>query len=221
MAAGALAAEPFHALPWRGSPLVTARSVAYGLDLPRAPDRRRALARAVQIVPPSNLARADDEAGAAAEALRAHDVALARLRGDEPDLARRLAELDLLHFIGHARGDGWGGALDLGGERRLSTGDLLALPAPAIAVLSGCETGLLDPRAHGGGMSLAHALLVAGADVVVAADARIADDLAAELVPALIAAIAEGADPVDALRLAQEHARATRDDWSHFRAHVR
>lgn len=221
VAAGALAAEPFHALPWRGAPLVAARSVAYGLDLPRAPDRRRALARAVQLVPPSNLARADDEAGAAAEALRAHDVALARLRGDEPDLARRLAELDLLHFIGHARGDGWGGALDLGGERRLSTGDLLAMPAPAIAVLSGCETGLLDPRAHGGGMSLAHALLVAGADVVVAADARIADDLAAELVPALIAAIAEGADPVDALRLAQEHARATRDDWSHFRAYVR
>lgn len=219
-ASGALGAEAFHALPWRGAPLIAARPVAYALDLPRAPGPGRALARAVQLVPPSNLARAGEEADAVAELLRARGVALTRLRGDEPALTAALADVDLLHFVGHARGDGWGGALDLGGDRGLSAGDLLVGPAPRLAVLSGCETGLLDPRAHAGGMSLAHALLLAGADAVIAADARVADDLAAALIPATVAAIAGGADPAAALRGAQERLRGARGDWSRFRVFV-
>lgn len=219
-ASGALGAEAFHALPWRGAPLIAARPVAYTLDLPRAPGPGRALARAVQLVPPSNLARAGEEADAVAELLRARGVALTRLRGDEPALTAALADVDLLHFVGHARGDGWGGALDLGGARGLSAGDLLVGPAPRLAVLSGCETGLLDPRAHAGGMSLAHALLLAGADAVIAADARVADDLAAALIPATVAAIAGGEDPAAALRGAQERLRGARADWSRFRVFV-
>jgi CHAT domain-containing protein len=174
----------------------------------------------VQLVPPSNLARAGEEADAVAELLRARGVALTRLRGDEPALTAALADVDLLHFVGHARGDGWGGALDLGGDRGLSAGDLLVGPAPRLAVLSGCETGLLDPRAHAGGMSLAHALLRAGADAVIAADARVADDLAAALIPATVAAIAGGEDPAAALRGAQERLRGARGDWSRFRVFV-
>ncbi|WAS89597.1 CHAT domain-containing protein [Nannocystis punicea] len=219
-ASGPLAAEAFHALSWRGAPLVAARPVAFTLDLPRAARPSRPLARVAQLVPPSNLAHAEEEAGAAADVFRGHGVGVDRLRGDEPDLTRRLAGVDLLHFVGHARGDGWSGALDLGGDRSFSVGDLLASSAPAVAVLSGCETGLLDPRAHGGGMSLAHALLLAGADVVIAADARVADDLASALIPATLTAIADGVAPVAALRAAQDRLRGTREDWSRFRAYV-
>ena len=219
-ASGPLAGEAFHALPWRGEPLAAARPVAYALDLPRRTGGPRALARAVQLVPPSNLARAGEEADAVAELLRARGIAPVRLRGDEPALAAALADADLLHFVGHARGDGWGGALDLGGDRSLGAGDLLAGPAPALAVLSGCETGLLDPQAHAGGMSLAHALLLAGADAVIAADARVADDLAAALVPATVAAIVDGEAPAAALRAAQDQIRGAREDWSRFRVFV-
>jgi len=219
-ASGPLAVEAFHALPWRGAPLVAAHTVAFTLDLPRARGPARAPTRVAQLVPPSNLARAGDEAAAVADLFRARGVVVDRLRGDEPDLAQRLAGLDLLHFVGHAGGDGWDGALELGGDRRVTVADLLTAPAPAIAVLSGCETGLLDPRAHGGGMSLAHAMLLAGADVVIAADARVADDVAAALVPAILAAVVDGADSAEALRSAQDRLRSARADWSGFRAYV-
>ncbi|MBZ5712897.1 CHAT domain-containing protein [Nannocystis pusilla] len=220
VASGRLGREAFHALPWRGAPLVAARPVAYGLDLSRTPGPPRPLARAVQLVPPSNLARAREEADAVRALLGERAVAVVRLRGDEPALAAALTGVDLLHFVGHARGGGWGSALDLGGERSLAARDLLAAPAPAIAVLSGCETGLHDPRSHAGGMSLAHALLLAGADAVIAADDRVDDDLAAELVPAATRAIADGHDPVAALRAAQQQLRDARSDWSRFRVFV-
>src|SRR5690606_11133482 len=130
--------------------------------------------------------RAREEADAVRALLGERAVAVTRLRGDEQALSAALAGADLLHFVGHARGDGWGSALDLGGERSLAARDLLAAPAPAIALLSGCETGLYDPRSHAGVMSLAHALLLAGVDAVIAAYDRVDDDLAAELVPAAI-----------------------------------
>lgn len=220
MASGQLGAETFHALPWRGAPLVAALPVAHALDVLRPPGRPQELARAVQLVPPSNLVHAGAEVVAVAQILEARGVAVTRLRGAEPSLQAELASADLLHFVGHARGDGWGGALDLGGDRSLSAGDLLAGPAPRIAVLSGCETGLYDPRAHAGGMSLAHALLLAGATAVIAAEGRIADDLAAELVPAAMAAIADGDDAVTALRAAQEQLRGHQADWARFRVFV-
>jgi hypothetical protein len=220
VASGRLTAEPFHALPWRGAPLIAARPVAYALDLPRPPGPPHGLTRAVQLVPPSNLARADEEVAAVARILGARRIAVTRLRGSEPSLQAELAGADLLHFVGHARGDGWGGALDLGGDRSLGAGDLLTAPAPRIAVLSGCETGLLDPRAHAGGMSLAHGLLLAGASAVIAADTRIADDLAAVLVPMAMTALADGHDPAAALRAAQDRLRGERDDWSQFRVFI-
>lgn len=220
VASGRLAGAAFHALPWRGAPLIAARPVAYALDLLRPPAPPHGLTRAVQLVPPSNLARADEEAAAVARILGARQVAVTRLRGSEPALQVELAGADLLHFVGHARGDGWGGALDLGGDRSLGAGDLLTAPAPGIAVLSGCETGLHDPRAHAGGMSLAHALLLAGASAVIAADTRISDDLAAALVPLAMTAIADGQDAAGALRAAQDRLRGERDDWSQFRVFI-
>lgn len=216
IASGAPSTAAFHALPWSGATLLEHAPVAYALDLPRATAVHRAPRRAVQLAPPSNLTRAQAELDTAATALTKRGVALERLVGDEPNLRVRLGA-DLLHYVGHAHGDGWASALDLGGERRLSAGDLLSGDAPKVAVLSGCETGLPDPHAHAGGMSLAHALLLAGAEAVIATDATVDDELAAALTPTLIAALADGTEPAEALRQAQR-ALLGHADWARFRA---
>ncbi len=126
-----------------------------------------------------------------------------------------MAGADLLHHVGHARGDGWDGSLALGGDRRLDVGDLLSVRGPRYAVLSGCETGLLDPRAHAGGMSLAHALLLAGAQAVLATDAVVDDELGA-LGSAVVLAIADGLEPAAALAAVQRADK--RPGWARFRA---
>lgn len=217
VASGATSAEAFHALPWADGSLVDHVPIAYALDLPRrapGPTRPR---RALQLQPPSNLRGADAELAATVTALEARGFEILRRVGPEPDLLRELGEVTLLHFVGHARG-GWGGGLDLGGERRLGPRDLLAGPAPTLAVLGGCETGLPDPDAHAGGMSLAHALLLAGSEAVIATDAAVDDDLAAALTPPLIAALADGVDPAEALRRAQRAIAAGHPGWVRFRA---
>jgi hypothetical protein len=95
-----------------------------------------------------------------------------------------MAGADLLHYVGHARGDGWDGALALGGDRRARRRRPAVRPrAAATRCSAGCETGLLDPRSHAGGMSLAHALLLAGADAVIATDAVVDDAVAAAVAP--------------------------------------
>lgn len=218
IASGPASRVPFHELPWMGRPLIDHVAVSYSLDLSERPDLPAKPRRAVQLAPPSNLGKATAELDDAAMILRSHGVALERLAGDEPDLRTRLGA-DLLHYVGHAHGDGWASALDLGGDRRLTAGDLLAADAPNVAVLSGCETGLPDPTAPAGGMSLAHALLVAGASSVIATDAAVDDDEAADLIPAVITALAEGIGPVEALRQAQR-ARLDRSGWARFRVLV-
>lgn len=216
IASGSLSAESFHALPWAGGVLIDAVVVAYALDLPRRPVTARRLERVVQLAPPSNLAGVVEELGSAAEGLRTRSVPVERLNGDEFDLLGRIAGADLLHYAGHARGDGWGGVLELGGGRSVGARDLLTIQAPRVAVLSGCETGLPDPRAHGGGMSLAHALLLAGAEGVLATDAVVDDEVGAALGSAVVLAIADGRESVEALAEVQRKRRTK--GWARFRA---
>jgi len=218
IASGAASRVAFHELPWSGRPLVDHAAITYSLDLPRRLEPHVRPRRVVQLAPPSNLLKAKAELDDAANILRARGVVVERIVGDEPDLRSRLG-VDLLHYVGHAHGDGWASALDLGGDRRLTAGDLLAGDAPTLAILSGCETGLPDASAPAGGMSLAHALLVAGASAVIATDAEVDDDEAATLIPALIAAIAEGIDPAAALQQVQR-ARLDRAGWARFRVIV-
>lgn len=217
LASGPLTREAFHALPWRGRALVERAPLIYRLDLPRP--LTRAVPRSVlQLVPDSNLPGALAEVQAAARVLRERGLSLTERRGDEDDLRPQL-HVDILHYVGHARAEGWDSALELGGDRRLTARDLLAGPAPTLAVLGGCETGLPDPRAHGGGISLAHALLLAGSSAVIGTSSKIPDDLAASLVPALLAALAAGEDPAEALRRAQlQH--LDREGWERFRAYA-
>ena len=216
VASGPLGAAAVHTLPWAGARLLDAAPVVYALDLPTRADAPTPGRRAVQLAPPSNLAGAAGELDAAARALTAARWTVEALRGDEPDLLARLAGADLLHYVGHARGDGWDGALALGGDRALGVGDLLSVRGPRLAVLAGCETGLQDPRSHAGGMSLAHALLLAGADAVIATDAVVDDAVAAAVAPALIARLAAGEDPAAALREVQR----ARPGAAGFRAFV-
>jgi hypothetical protein len=215
IASGALSAESFHALPWAGGALVDAVAVAYSLDLSRSAAARRVLTRAVQLSPPSNLVGAADELEIAAVGLRTRGVTVERMAGDEADLVARIAGADLLHYAGHARGGGWRGALELGGDRSLGPRDLMSVAAPWVAVLSGCETGLPDPQAHAGGMTLAHALLLAGAEAVLANDMVIEDSDGVAMGSAVVLAIADGRDPVDALAEVQR-ARPT-GGWARFR----
>jgi len=216
---GALSGESFHALPWGGGVLIDAVVVAYSLDLPSRAVAVRQLRRAVQLAPPSNLVGTADEVDKTAAGLRARGIVVERLDGNETDLIGRIAEADLLHYAGHARGDGWGGALELGGDRSVGAMDLLTIVAPRVAVLSGCETGLPDPRAHGGGMSLAHALLLAGAEAVLATDAVVEDQLGASLGSAVVLAIADGREPAEALAEVQRTHRP--NGWARFRAFTR
>src|SRR5690606_27785139 len=117
MPTGPLARVPFHALPVPGDPstmLVDLAPVAYGLDLPRADaeppaaDRPRALI----VAPPSNLPHAAAEAGATAQALADARWPVQRLVDDAATgeaVRRALPAVDLLHYVGHARSDGWSG----------------------------------------------------------------------------------------------------------------
>ena len=172
----------------------------------------------MQLAPPSNLSGAFDELERSAAGLRAKGVTVERFTGNETDLVLRIAGADLFHYAGHARGEGWGGALELGGDRSLGSRDLLTIVAPRVAVLSGCETGLPDPRAHGGGMSLAHALLLAGAEAVLATDAVVNDEFGAALGTAVVLAIADGREPVEALADVQRTHRTK--GWARFRAYT-
>ena len=216
IASGALSAETFHALPWGGGLLIDSVVVAYLLDLPRAAMAERRVRRVVQLGPPSNLAGAVEELSIVADGLGARGVLVERLIGDEADLVGRIAGADLLHYAGHASGDGWGGGLELGGDRSIGARDLLTIVAPRVAVLSGCETGLPDPRAHGGGMSLAHALLLAGSEAVLATDAVVDDEIGEAIGSAVVFAIADGREPAEALAEVQRK-RRTRG-WARFRA---
>ena len=217
-ASGVLSVEGFHALPWAGATLIDQVAVAYSLDLPAVSPKGGVLERVVQLAPPSNLSGAFDELERSAAGLRAKGVTVERFTGNETDLVLRIAGADLFHYAGHARGEGWGGALELGGDRSLGSRDLLTIVAPRVAVLSGCETGLPDPRAHGGGMSLAHALLLAGAEAVLATDAVVNDEFGAALGTAVVLAIADGREPVEALADVQRTHRTK--GWARFRAYT-
>ncbi|MCX4244788.1 CHAT domain-containing protein [Paraliomyxa miuraensis] len=237
MATGPLFGVAFHSLPFGPSGrLQDEHTVVYGLDLPRAPARTHAQGPALVLAPPSNLPRAHDEASLSRAALERLDLAVEVVGGaldgggDEPPLfaARVLAALpraSWFHYVGHARSDGLGGwdselVLAADGTAVLRVPDVLALSrVPATVILSGCQTGVVDPRTSGGGMSLAHAFVLAGAQVVVATTEEIGDDESA----ALMGMLYDGLDGPDAdaaaraLASAQRRARAEAEGSSAWR----
>ena len=212
---GALRDVDFHALPWRGAPLVAALPVAYPLDLPPGLEAQPGGRRAVGVADPlGDLPGAWREARTVRDALEARRWSVLTLGGSKASGAALRASLwdaGILHYAGHgvfAGRGGWDSALRLA-DQRLTVGDILALPRlPRRVVLSGCETARTGRDAPLASVSLAHAFLAGGTEEVVAAVRPVDDAVATRLVGALYAG--ERDEPVDAaVRRAQLALRAT------------
>ncbi len=234
MATGSLSGVPFHALPSPADPsalLVELMPVTQGLDLPRPavepPRSPAATNRALMIVPPSNLVHAEAEADDVTRRLNDAGWSVERLGADAATgkaVRAALPTAALAHYVGHAHSDGisgWDSALDLARDGTLAVQDVLALPGvPHTVVLNGCETGLTDPRALAGGMSLAHAFVVAGSSMVVATDETVDDAAAARLTTAFYRHLTASDDVPGAVALqhAQADLRGPEQAWLHTRA---
>lgn len=229
MPSGALNQVPFHALRAPHAPdemLIDLALVRYGLDLPvrrharDEPTERRALI----VAPPSNLASARAEVTAIDNALGTTGFVVRQLAGDAAvgDAVRQaLPQVDLLHYVGHARADAIGGfssALSLARDSTLDVGDVLTMStAPTTVVLNGCETGRTDPQALAGGMSLAHAFVLAGAELVIATDREVEDASAAALMTAFYEGLAARRSAEASLQHALRSRRAQDKGWLHTR----
>lgn len=235
LATGPLLRVDFHALPWRGEPLVAHAPVEYPLDLPstHAAEAPRADARPTALVVAdsrNNLTQARREADAVATRLSAA-WKVESLVGDAAQRAAvldGLARAELFHFGGHgifAGRTGWDSTLALADTGALTLGDVLALPsAPRRVVLSGCETGRSPEGARVVDVSLAGAFVAAGAETVVAAARPVKDELAAALAEALYpGASGRDWDLVATFQQAQLAVRRSMPgaDWASYRVITR
>jgi tetratricopeptide (TPR) repeat protein len=225
---GVLRNVDFHALPFAGDVLLAAAPVVYGLDLPATPDARGRGDQALVVADPrGNLPAARREAQIVTAALEAgREWKPAMLSGRSAagsELRRRLAEVDLFHYAGHAvfGGEGgWESVLPLAESSDLTLGDILALAhAPRWVVLSGCETARSGDAAPAESLGLAQAFIAAGSASVLAAARPVADQTAASLVDAFYRAWSGTTPASTALRTAQLALRAQDPaaDWASFR----
>ncbi len=188
-------------LPWNGRPLMASASVVYAADLPDDESARpaRSPKRAVLLEDPTGSLRVatGPELAEAQALLESRGWIVDRLGADGADVSQQrtvdaLASAELFHFAGHGSVEpsvmpgwpslfggapGWSTHLEFGGGSRLDVHGILGLSkAPAIVVLSGCYTGVVDPRSPAGGMSMAMAFLLAGSERVVSSTEEIDND---------------------------------------------
>jgi tetratricopeptide (TPR) repeat protein len=97
-----------------------------------------------------------------------------------------LADAGIFHFAGHGAIDlqnPWDAHLLLAGRERITVSDVfLRRAAPALAVLSGCETGLSHTLAGREHVSIADAFLIAGARSVLATTEPLSDERAVRFI---------------------------------------
>lgn len=225
IAAGPLRDVDFHALPWDGDVLGAHAPVAYAVDVGAAVGRggRGAL---VVADPSGNLRNARRDGDRVAAALRPLGPVrlLAGGAASRAAVVQGLSGATLLHFAGHAEAegrDGFGSALVLAGEDRLTVGDVLTLPAvPQVVVLAACRSGRDDAAGRIQSLGLAQAFVAAGAGAVIAAT-RPVDDACGSLLTANLYArpLTPGNAPE---RLAEAQAAVRREaphcDGASFRA---
>lgn len=228
VATGAAQAVRFASLtdPAASSRSLSARvGVAYGLDVPEPPSTTSG-SDVLIVAPPSNLDYAASERVAVEAVYRGSEAAVRVLQRGEATAASvrsALPDVHVAHFVGHATADddGWAGGFELANGDRFEVADALALErAPSIAILAGCETGKTRELRTLGGMSLAHAMVLAGSRVVIAADTRMSDRAAAALAQPLHTELRRGATGVAALAVARNAVREQGIDPPPLRAWI-
>lgn len=187
LASGAAQHVDVHRLAWNGGALVQHVPVTYGAELPHSPAAGPSASPMALVVanPTEEIDVLPQEIHAAARSLSTRGW---ELEAPDPTAADRervmsdLARAQLFVFFGHGDHEppraralpphaggtaGWPARLRLAPPTMLEIHDVLTLAsAPRLVTLLGCETGV--PGGGGGGMSLALAFLVAGAEAVVA-----------------------------------------------------
>lgn len=194
LASGRAQAVDVHLLAWNGATLVEQRPVTYGAELPQQPMRAAGSIALLVADPTRTLRSVPAEVGAAAAWMTERgwtlEVPPPEQAGRERVLAG-LARASFFYFSGHGEHDvgmararalppyaggtrDWPARLRLAPPTVLEVQDVLMLAsAPRHVALLGCETGV--PGSDAGGMSLALAFLVAGAEEVVATPVAVAD----------------------------------------------
>jgi CHAT domain len=229
---GRLWSVDFHALDFAGEPLFKRHVVVYGLDLPvptspAPPTNREAL---LVTNPTSDLPAAKREGNEVAGVIKGSRWKLKWLDGPaaSADAVRRaLPGVELFHYAGHGKFDGfagWDSTLKLADESRLMLGEILTLEhSPTWVVLSSCDGGRSSEQAPGEGVGLAQAFLLAGSQAVIAATRLIDDRPARELMVALYRDWQPGLDLPGQLQKAQiaRSQDPTADSyWTSFRVFV-
>ncbi|MDC3960985.1 CHAT domain-containing protein [Polyangium jinanense] len=230
----------FHALPWKGAPLLARAPVAYVVDLPargesvETPAAEGAASAVVVADPRRDLPAARREAEIVAGALEERGgFRVRRLWTREATLGAVREGLEmpgamLFHYAGHGffgGRDGWESGLPLAEGGFLSVRDVLSLPrVPAHVVLSGCDTARTAAEARAEGLGLAQAFVVAGARSVIAATRPIDDHMAQRMMAALYGS-PSARGPIDAAAALRDAALSVRgedaaSDWASLRVLV-
>nr|WP_255216172.1 CHAT domain-containing protein [Pseudenhygromyxa sp. WMMC2535] len=197
-----------------------APSLRYSLGLGRPPERRAAPGDAAVSTSAEDLAAViagAEDLAAVAEEVRATTARLRALGWRVEDSWSPASERQpaLLHYAGHGRyareQGGWRSALELPGYGRLEAADIVANGrAPALVVLAACSAGRADPQAIDGGMNLAAAFLLAGAELVIAPTRDVDDRATLALSRALY-----GQARLDATSLTEALDAAQREELAH------
>lgn len=185
---------PFHALPWRGRPLLEHAKVVYSLDLPERGERRKSTVNGRILVvadPLGDLGGAREESAALQASMGMTDVEVleGRLLATGPNVRASLARAEHFHYAGHSAAVGvfgWASTLRLAQGTSLSIADIVALDrVPSTVVLVSCDGGHISPDPRTQGISLAAAFIFSGSDVVVAMSRPIGADEAPVLASTL------------------------------------
>ncbi|HEY4309495.1 MAG TPA: CHAT domain-containing protein [Pirellulales bacterium] len=126
-------------------------------------------------------------------------------------LLAALQDSDRFLYAGHGEfeaADGLRSGLRMANGIRLTAGDVFGLTrAPALVVLSGCVTGVSERRSGDELLGMVRALLLKGANAVVASQWKVPDEATAALVRALAQGVSAGLSAADALQAASKAVR--------------
>ncbi|MFV8755251.1 CHAT domain-containing protein [Nannocystaceae bacterium ST9] len=207
---GELTSVDFHVLALAPGLAPSMSSIVYSLGFGDAGRRMNAGSEACVVAGSSDLAAVSKE-------IQEVEAGLAALgwpinsswmpTGDDQPL--------LLHYAGHGYHTGdvaWDSYIEIPGYGRLNAAQIVAAQrSPNLVVLGACSTGAQDPEALDGGMNLAVAFVLAGAELVLAPSGPVDDQTALSLSRRLYSTLRGRDAPafIEALTLAQREQLAS------------